>query len=225
MNTDSIEDQVITHAPSQPVNIPKRRCTCCKSCSQHQYREPESTRPIELEELNQNLKILVLDLDETLVHCSFHPPEYYHECVTINIDGVEYEVYVQERPFLADFLADVMKNFYVVIFTASLSQYANPIIDLICPTLPPQQRLFRESCTFVDGVYVKDLTIFHTPLEQVIIVDNNPFSFLLHPANAILSDTWEGDTNDTQLNSLILPILHQCIPANDIKEVLSKIPK
>ena len=221
-----IESQVITHAPSQPYDKPKRRCSCCKRCTERHIREADPTRtPISLEELTPKFKILVLDLDETLVHCSFHPPEYYDDCVVINIDGMEYEVYVQKRPNLEEFLADVLDKFYVVIFTASLSQYANPIIDLICPTLPPQQRLFRESCTFVDGLYIKDLTIFQTPLDQIIIVDNNPCSFLFHPANAILSDTWEGDPEDNQLITFILPVLHECIPANDIKQVLSKYPK
>lgn len=177
--------------------------------------------PVMLEEVKTTQKILVLDLDETLVHCSFHQPPHFDATVPIEIEGATFDVFVQKRPFVDQFLAEVLPHFYVVIFTASLAQYANPIIDLICPGLPTSQRMFRESCTFHEGLLVKDLTIFEAPLERVIIVDNNPCSFMMHPENAILSVTWEGEQDDSELMDYILPVLQKCIKADDVRPILA----
>lgn len=215
-NLVEVENRVIAHANT--TFEPKFFCCCCNCDFLNRH---SGSIPIILEELNSTQKVLVLDLDETLVHCSFHPPDYYDFSIQITIDEGTYDVFIQKRPFVDQFLAEVLRYFYVVIFTASLPQYANPIIDYLCPTLPEPQRLFRESCTFYEGLFVKDLTIFNTPLEKVIIVDNNPCSFLLHPSNAVLSSTWEGDKNDSELIDYILPILQQCIHTEDVRPILA----
>ena len=49
------------------------------------------------------------------------------------------------------------KRYELVIFTASLSKYADPLLDIIdkkgfCPF-----RLFREHCTLINTSFVKDL--------------------------------------------------------------------
>jgi Dullard-like phosphatase family protein len=177
--------------------------------------------PVVLEDLSLVKKVLVLDLDETLVHCSFHPPDWHDFCISLQMEENTFDVYVQKRPHVDEFLTEVMSDFYVVIFTASLAQYANPIIDQICPSLPQPQRMFRDSCTFYDGLFVKDLTLFQVPLENVVIVDNNPCSFYLHPANAILSETWVGDKGDNQLTTDILPLLKRCKSADDVRDILN----
>lgn len=228
-----LENQVITHAPQTPPSTSikthffPRCCKCCGFDEPHFNEDdsPNGTRNAFFEELAPRQKILVLDLDETLVHCSFRQPDHYDDTIQIAIEGIEYQVFIQKRPNLQKFLNRVMTDFYVIIFTASLSEYANPIIDIICPSLPHGQRLFRESCLFVDGIYIKDLSIFHTPLDNIIIVDNNPCSFLFHSSNAILSDTWEGDLRDTQLIDEILPILNECKNAKNVQIVLSKFHK
>ena len=211
-----VENMVIAHANTRFEDPSRRSCCPCfrrrKNCAQV---------PVVLEEVSTTQKVLVLDLDETLVHCCFHPPDTFDFCIPIEIEGSTFDVYIQKRPFVDEFLAEVLRHFYVVIFTASLSQYANPIIDIICPTLPPGQRLFRESCTFYEGLFVKDLTIFNTPLEKVIIVDNNPCSFLMHPENAIQSETWEGQRDDKELMDYILPILKKCVTVPDVRKVLA----
>ena len=46
-------------------------------------------------------------------------------------------------------------------------------------------RLFRESCVFHKGNYVKDLSKLGRDLPQVIIVDNSPASYIFHPENAV----------------------------------------
>ncbi|OHT03861.1 NLI interacting factor-like phosphatase family protein [Tritrichomonas foetus] len=218
-----IENRVIAHADTRFEMEYETHCHfCCGCCRCKRPRRNEhSTLPVVLEDINKSEAVLVLDLDETLVHCSFHPTDYYDFCISIIIDEISYDVYIQKRPFVDQFLSECFKHFFVVIFTASLPQYANPIIDVICPNLPASQRLFRESCTFCEGLFVKDLTIFKVPLDRVIIVDNNPCSFLMHPANAILSITWEGDREDWELRDYILPLLMKCENAPDVRKVLA----
>lgn len=46
-------------------------------------------------------------------------------------------------------------------------------------------RLFRESCVFHRGNYVKDLNKLGRDLQKVIIVDNSPASYIFHPDNAV----------------------------------------
>lgn len=46
-------------------------------------------------------------------------------------------------------------------------------------------RLFRESCVFHRGNYVKDLSRLGRELRNVIIVDNSPASYIFHPENAV----------------------------------------
>ena len=220
-----IESRVISHdgiIKDQQESPPpkKKRCLCCPCCQDK--TEKTQAKPFVLEDINASQKVLVLDLDETLVHCSFYPTDYYDMTVPITIDAVQYDVYIQKRPFLDEFLKQIMPLFYVVIFTASLGPYANPIIDKILPNLPAPQRLFRESCTYSNGMYVKDLEMFNSPLNKIIIVDNNPCSFNRHQANGILSATWEGEKDDTELMDRILPILLRCANASDVRTVIAE---
>ncbi len=46
-------------------------------------------------------------------------------------------------------------------------------------------RLFRESCVFHRGNYVKDLSRLGRELSKIIIVDNSPASYIFHPDNAV----------------------------------------
>lgn len=46
-------------------------------------------------------------------------------------------------------------------------------------------RLFRESCVFHRGNYVKDLSRLGRDLRRVLIVDNSPASYVFHPNNAV----------------------------------------
>ena len=76
----------------------------------------------------------MLDLDETLVHSSFRPipnPDYI---LPVEIDGRLVDVYVLKRPWLDHFLATIGPRFEVVVFTASLAKYADPLLDLLDKT-------------------------------------------------------------------------------------------
>ena len=65
-------------------------------------------------------------------------------------------------------------------------------------------RLFRESCVYDRGNYVKDLSKLGRELNRTIIIDNSPASYLFQPQNAIPCSSWFDDKNDTLLKGIRL---------------------
>uniref|UniRef100_A0A8B9H7J4 protein-serine/threonine phosphatase n=1 Tax=Astyanax mexicanus TaxID=7994 RepID=A0A8B9H7J4_ASTMX len=128
---------------------------------------------------------VVIDLDETLVHSSFKPISNADFIVPVEIDGTVHQVYVLKRPHVDEFLQKMGELFECVLFTASLAKYADPVADLLDQWGVFRARLFRESCVFHRGNYVKDLSRLGRQLSKVIIVDNSPASYIFHPENAV----------------------------------------
>lgn len=64
-------------------------------------------------------------------------------------------------------------------------QYADPVADLLDKWGAFRARLFRESCVFHRGNYVKDLSRLGRDLRRVLILDNSPASYVFHPDNAV----------------------------------------
>uniref|UniRef100_A0A8C4R9K8 FCP1 homology domain-containing protein n=1 Tax=Eptatretus burgeri TaxID=7764 RepID=A0A8C4R9K8_EPTBU len=104
--------------------------------------------------------------------------------VPVEIDGTVHQVYVLKRPHVDDFLKRMGELFECILFTASLAKYADPVADLLDKWSVFQARLFRESCVFHNGNYVKDLSRLGRDLNRIVIIDNSPASFVFHPDNA-----------------------------------------
>ncbi|XP_041056588.1 carboxy-terminal domain RNA polymerase II polypeptide A small phosphatase 1-like isoform X2 [Carcharodon carcharias] len=148
-------------------------------------------------------KCVVIDLDETLVHSSFKPVNNADFIIPVEIDGNMHQVYVLKRPYVDEFLKRMGELFECVLFTASLSKYADPVADLLDKWGAFRTRLFRESCVFHQGNYVKDLSRLGRDLNKLIIIDNSPASYVFHPNNAVPIASWFDDMSDTELLDLI----------------------
>ena len=127
-------------------------------------------------------------------------------------------VRVNKRPHLSSFLEEVCNNFETYIFTAAVSVYASPVLDRLDPNLNMLQgRFYRESCTHHTdlGVFVKNLsTILENrnqklkelskgENERIVLIDNNPLSFLANPSNGILVSNFYDDPMDDTLPAVL----------------------
>lgn len=202
---------------------------------------PRPLLPVHTRRNQCHSKTLVLDLDETLIHTLARP--------TPLTQGIPVEVKlpvpasgssgatkyfaalytVLKRPGLDEFLETVSQWYNLVIFTASVQAYADPMIDLLEQDRPYfARRLYRDSCTLVahspsrssttDG-YVKDLSKVEPDLANVLILDNSPTSYQNQETNAIGIEGWINDPSDTALMSLI-PMLSALRYATDVRSVL-----
>ncbi|XP_046859437.1 carboxy-terminal domain RNA polymerase II polypeptide A small phosphatase 1-like [Xenia sp. Carnegie-2017] len=164
-------------------------------------------------------KCVVVDLDETLVHSSFKPVSNADFIVPVEIDGTIHQVYVLKRPHVDEFLMKIGEMFECILFTASLAKYADPVADLLDKHGTFTCRLFRDSCVFHRGNYVKDLSRLGRNLNNVFIIDNSPASYSFHPENAIPVVSWFDDYNDTELLEL-LPFLETMCNVEDVRDQL-----
>ncbi|XP_044222765.1 protein PFC0760c isoform X1 [Thunnus albacares] len=164
---------------------------------------------------------VVIDLDETLVHSSFKPVNNADFIIPVEIDGTVHQVYVLKRPHVDEFLKRMGELFECVLFTASLSKYADPVSDLLDKWGAFRSRLFRESCVFHKGNYVKDLSRLGRDLNKVIIIDNSPASYIFHPDNAVPVASWFDDMSDTELLDLI-PFFERLSKVDDIYDILKQ---
>ena len=196
-------------------------------------QEPETSYYAKVSKLNSPItnnisskskkKTLVLDLDETLVHSSMKPfPNKKNIILNIFINNVLYTIYAIVRPNVGKFLYEMSLYYELKIFTASLSQYSKPLLDILDKNKVITQVLNRESCHFVNGFYFKDLNLFNKDFKDIIIVDNNPISYAYQKDNGIPISTWIDNPNDNELLKLI-PILKYLSNVEDVREVIKNI--
>lgn len=192
-------------------------------------------------EKRRRKKTLLLDLDETLIHSlSRGTPRSLGSSgschmIELKVNNVATLYYVYKRPFCDFFLKEVSKWFDLQIFTASVREYADPIIDWLESDIVDHKthaagnsqvftkRYYRNDCSYRPGVgYIKDLSLFFPKsddLKNVIILDNSPVSYALHEDNAVMIEGWINDQGDRDLLNL-LPLLYSLSLCIDVRYVL-----
>jgi RNA polymerase II subunit A small phosphatase-like protein len=231
INNDEVEKQKNGCLMSLLCCVKREECTSGEPRTAFQNESPPSPMSSskgkyllqQLKPEEAHKKCIVIDLDETLVHSSFKPVSNADFIVPVEIDGTVHQVYVLKRPFVDEFLKRMGELFECVLFTASLSKYADPVTDLLdkCGTF--DCRLFREACVFHRGNYVKDLSRLGRDLRKTVIIDNSPASYIFHPDNAVPVTSWFDDPEDTELRDLI-PFFEALDKVDNVLTVLAQNP-
>ena len=182
---------------------------------------------------NTNKKLLLLDLDETLIHSEFRDNYNYKsldkmkahsKCYHIE-NNYKYYFDIYFRPFLFDFLHEIKNYFDLAIFTASTKGYADTIINYIDPNNEIFKfRLYREACIPIQKyLYIKDLRIIknYNPM-KVIIMDNSLYSFINQPSNGMLIYSFYSNHKDNQLIYAKNFLIKYLYPANDVRTEIEK---
>ncbi len=138
---------------------------------------------------NKRDKVIVLDLDECLIHAS---PKQSRTSYPIQlVDDRENEVvWIQERPYLQEFLLFCHQHFEkVFLFTAGEECYAIPIVENIIMkyNLPSFTQVFsRADCNFDNHLCpLKDIKKACPDLSKVFLIDDNPRVINDWPSNSI----------------------------------------
>ncbi|XP_020574440.1 carboxy-terminal domain RNA polymerase II polypeptide A small phosphatase 1-like [Phalaenopsis equestris] len=185
--------------------------------------------------------MVVLDLDETLV-CAYEssslPSFVRNQAIEAGLRCFELEcmsgekgfegepkvnhVTVFERPGLQEFLQQISEFADLVLFTAGLEGYARPLVDKIDVDNRFSHRLYRPATVSTEfQEHVKDISHISKDMCRTVIVDNNPFSFLLQPLNGIPCVPFSaGQPYDEQLLGVILPLLKRLSLQKDVRPVL-----
>lgn len=147
-------------------------------------------------------KLLILDLDETLVHASASELQR-----PADFRAGPWHVY--RRPGLDAFLRCCASEFDLAVWTSSSSPYASAIVEAIIPEDLALQFLWaRERCTrrfdpeTWEYEWLKDLKKVKKrgyALSQVLMIDDTPEKLARHYGNLVHVIPFMGDAADDEL--------------------------
>jgi TFIIF-interacting CTD phosphatase-like protein len=154
--------------------------------------------------------LIVLDLDETLVHATVHPLGREHD---FKCD--RYSVYV--RPGLTDFLVKLQADFDVGVWTSSSEDYADCVIGKAFPAEYPLAFVWsRGRCTprfdpeLQEKYWTKNVLKLKRrgySLRRVLCVDDTFRKYHQSYGNLVLVPEYLGTARDETLHWLLLYLL------------------
>ncbi len=156
--------------------------------------------------MNETDKILlILDLDETLIHATESKLE-------IKSDFQYAEYFVYKRPNLNKFLTEMSEHFKLAVWSSADDKYVKDVVELIKPTEIEFEFIWaRSRCTLKRDYeldkYVREKRLKKVKkqgfrLEKSLIVDDSPEKTRDNFGNAIYVMPYEGNLNDNELNLL-----------------------
>jgi carboxy-terminal domain RNA polymerase II polypeptide A small phosphatase len=150
-------------------------------------------------------KLLILDLDETLIHATSIELPIKEE---FKFD----KYYVYKRPHLDWFLREIVQHFKVGIWSSADDIYVNEIVRQIIPEGLEFEIIWgRSRCSYKRDIdfdeyfYEKRLDKLKKcgfRLENIIIVDDTPEKSRANYGNAVHIKEFNGDLNDNELKYL-----------------------
>ena len=159
-------------------------------------------------------KLLILDIDETLLHATEEPLELEHHFETKLY-------YVYQRPFLNEFLQFCIKHFKVAVWTTGGEEFAYTMVDNIFPDNYPLEFIWsKDRCTHVfdpelyQNGYLKNLKKVKKKgyrLEEVLMIDDTPSKLKKNYGNLVTIAEFTANQDDKELLRLMkyLEVLNQ----------------
>jgi RNA polymerase II subunit A small phosphatase-like protein len=164
-------------------------------------------------------KLLILDLDETLIYASEQP-------LSRPADFLAGQYHVYKRPFLNEFLSACRGWFEVAVWTSGSKTYAARITESIFPPgSGPSFVWSAERCTWaydpelMEYYWRKNLKKVRRKgydLSRVIVVDDRPAGLRQSYGNLIQVSPYDGDEGDDELR-VLLPYLDRLRRADNIR--------
>ena len=161
---------------------------------------------------NNKKYTLVLDLEETLLSFKLNPD---------NRELGEFKF----RPGVFEFLENIKNYYELIIFTASLKDYADHLINAIEENKKYfDYKFYRQHNIIIDNDFVKDLSRIGRPLDKIIIIDNMPQNYKLQKENGILIKGFWGEenTSDNVLSDLSTILINIYNDGGDVRVGLEK---
>lgn len=141
----------------------------------------------------------------------------------IELPYLEAPLQLRKRPLLDDFLREAGKLAELVIFTAAAQSYAELALNEIDPTgeIFEGRLYYRDHCTEVDGMILKDVAKVGRPMDRILLVDDNVSSSFITPDSILPIRPFAGDPDDRALADL-LPTIRalSAAPNRDVRTYL-----
>ena len=164
-------------------------------------------------------KLLVLDIDETLVHACEEP---LARPADLRVAG--YHVY--ERPGVRVFLERVLELFTIGVWTSSGEGYASLVVSALLERGRVAFVHARDRCvprrdleTF-ELVWLKDIRKLRStgfPKERIVFVDDSPEKIARSYGNLVRVSPVEGATDDRELEALLAYLELEIGPAANVR--------
>ena len=182
------------------------------------YQEEIMLKSIELGK-KQKQKVLVLDMDETMVSARFKsrmPPGFV---TTFVVDFQDQPIHVRVRPYLQDCLERLSQLYEIIVFTAGVQEYADKILDQIDPERKIiKKRMYRQDCIQVQDFFVKDLDVFiDREKENIVIVDNSIMSFAFDLDNGVPIQSFMGNEEEDKELLFLISFLEEAFYTQDVR--------
>lgn len=151
-------------------------------------------------------KLVILDLDETLIYADERP-------LARAADAETGPYYVYLRPGLAEFIDTIFERFEVAVWTSSNALYADSVCRIIFGERVPELRFVwsRERCTstrdfendsWTHAKRLKKVRRLGYDLDQVLMVDDSPEKHTRNYGNLVQVRPFVGEPADDELPRL-----------------------
>lgn len=154
----------------------------------------------------RRIRLIIFDLDETLVHATAAPLVGTH---TFQVGPY----FVCVRPFASELIRFCATHFEIAVWSSSSERYVEAVTaELFEPTVPITFSWGASKCVQkVDPrsngyVYLKDLrkAMKHGyAVEEIIMIDDSPEKLQRQPTQHLCVQAFMGDPSDTELLGVI----------------------